>query len=107
MEQLDHQAGKAFEGAGDADGGGDFDEDAFGGVDVDLQFAGFVDGGVEEGEETLFDRTSRRHAYPSVKDLLTNTRFDGGGGKVSGKIVKGKRGFCSVPSPPPPHTQHT
>lgn len=53
MEQLDHQAGKSLEGSWDAYGGADFDEDAFGGVDVDLQFSCFVDGGVEEGEETL------------------------------------------------------
>jgi len=53
MEELDHQAGETLEGAGDTDGGGDFDEDVFGGVDVDLELAGFVDGGVEEGEEAL------------------------------------------------------
>lgn len=53
MEELDHEAGEALEGAGDADGGGDFDKDAFGGVDVDLELAGFVDGRVEEGEEAL------------------------------------------------------
>ena len=53
MEELNHEAGEALEGARDADGGGDFDENAFGGVDVDLEFAGFVDGGVEEGEEAL------------------------------------------------------
>jgi len=49
VQELDHQAGETLEGAGDADGGGDFDEDVFGGVDVDLELAGFVDGGVEEG----------------------------------------------------------
>jgi hypothetical protein len=50
---LDHQSGEALEGSWDAHGRADFDEDAFGGVDVDLEFAGFVDGGVEEGEEAL------------------------------------------------------
>jgi len=49
VEELHHQACEALEGAGDADGGGDLDEDVFGGVDVDLEAAGFVDGGVEEG----------------------------------------------------------
>jgi hypothetical protein len=53
VKQLDHETGEAFEGSRDADGGGDFYEDAFGGVDVDLEFAGFVYGGVEEGEEAL------------------------------------------------------
>lgn len=53
VQELDHEAGEALEGARDADRGRDFDEDALGGVDVDLEFAGFVDGGVEEGEEAL------------------------------------------------------
>lgn len=53
MEKLDHQAGEALECAGNAHGGGDFDEHAFGGGDVDLEEAGFVDWGVEKGEETL------------------------------------------------------
>jgi len=46
---LHHEAGEAFECAGEPDGGVDFDEDALGRVDVYLEFAGFVDGGVEEG----------------------------------------------------------
>jgi len=49
VQELDHQAGETLEGAGDADGGGDFDEDVFGSVDVDLELAGFVDGRVEQG----------------------------------------------------------
>jgi len=49
VQELDHEASETLEGAGNADGGGDFDEDVFGGVDVDLELAGFVDGGVEEG----------------------------------------------------------
>ena len=31
-------------------GWADFDENALGGVDVDLKFAGFIDGGIEEGQ---------------------------------------------------------
>ena len=54
MQQLHHEAGEALEGAGDADGGGDFYEDAEGRGDVDLEEAGFVDRGVEEGEEALW-----------------------------------------------------
>ena len=50
VQKLYHQAGETLEGSRDADAGADFDEDAFGGVDVDLEFAGFVDGRVEECE---------------------------------------------------------
>lgn len=48
VEQLDHETGEALEGTWNADGGGDFDEDVFGRVDVDLKLAGFVDGRVEK-----------------------------------------------------------
>lgn len=47
MEELHHQASKAFEGSRDPDRRADFNEDAFGGVDVDLQLSRFVDGGVQ------------------------------------------------------------
>lgn len=43
VEQLDHQTGEALEGTRNADGGRDFDEDALGGVDVDLELAGLVE----------------------------------------------------------------
>lgn len=49
MEELHHQPRETLECAGDADGGVDFDEHALGGLDVDLEFACLVDGGVEEG----------------------------------------------------------
>ena len=58
MKQLDHETRETLKGAGDADAGVDLDENAFGCVDVDLEFSGFVDGGVEEGEEALFMSTS-------------------------------------------------
>lgn len=53
VQQLHHQTREALECARDADGGGDFDKYAFGGGDIDLEEAGFVDWGVEEGKETL------------------------------------------------------
>lgn len=53
VQELNHETGETLEGSGDADGGADFDEDTFGGGDVDLEFAGLVDGGVEKGEKTL------------------------------------------------------
>ena len=42
MEELDHKAGEALEGSGDADSRADFDEDSFGGVNVDLELSSFV-----------------------------------------------------------------
>jgi hypothetical protein len=44
VKELNHETGKSFEGTRNADGGVDLDEDAFGGVDIDLKFAGLVDG---------------------------------------------------------------
>jgi hypothetical protein len=55
VQELDHETGEAFESSRNAHSGADFDEDAFGRVDVDLEFAGFVDGRVEESEQTLRD----------------------------------------------------
>ncbi len=62
VEKLHHQAGETLESTWDADGWADFDEDAFGGRDVDLEEAGLVHGGVEEGEEALFSFVSP-HPY--------------------------------------------
>lgn len=53
VQELHHEACEALEGAWDADGRADFDQHALGGVDVDLESAGFVDGRVEEREEAL------------------------------------------------------
>lgn len=61
MEQLDHQAGKPLEGAGDADGGRDLDEHPLGRVDVYLQLPGLVDGRVEQREQALQDKL---HTWP-------------------------------------------
>jgi hypothetical protein len=57
VEELDHQAAEALEGARDADVGVDLDEDALRGVDVHLEQAGLVQRRVEEGEEALFGCT--------------------------------------------------
>lgn len=53
MQELDHQPCESLERTRDTDGRADLDEDALGGMDVDLEFSGFVDGGIEEGEEAL------------------------------------------------------
>lgn len=53
MEKLDHETSEALEGTRDSDGGRNLDEDALGGVDVDLQLASLVDGRVEQSQETL------------------------------------------------------
>ncbi len=47
MKELHHQTSETLEGAGNANGWTDLDQDAFGRVDVYLQLSGFVDGGVE------------------------------------------------------------
>ena len=53
VEKLDHETGETLKGTWDTDCWADFDEDAFGGMYVDLKFAGLVDRRVEEGKETL------------------------------------------------------
>jgi hypothetical protein len=50
VEKLYHQTGETLERSGYADGRADFDQDAFGRVDVNLQFASLVDRRVEESE---------------------------------------------------------
>jgi hypothetical protein len=53
VEQLDHQTSKSLECSRDADGWADFDQNAFSGVDVDLELAGLVDGRVQECKQAL------------------------------------------------------
>ncbi|KAG9796246.1 hypothetical protein KCU88_g352, partial [Aureobasidium melanogenum] len=53
VQELDHKTSKTLERSGNSNGWAHFDQDAFGGVDVDLQFSGLVDGRVEEGQKTL------------------------------------------------------
>lgn len=53
VQQLDHEPREPLEGARDAHGRVHFDEHALGGVYVDLEQPGFVERGVEQGEETL------------------------------------------------------
>lgn len=52
MQQLHHETSKSLERSGNAYSRADFDEDAFGGMDVDLEPAGLVYWRVEEGEQT-------------------------------------------------------
>lgn len=59
VQQLHHQAGKAFEGAGDANRRADLYQNAFGGVYINLKPAGFVDWGIEQGKETLKGESGR------------------------------------------------
>ena len=53
VQQLNHKTGESLECPGNADSWADLDQDAFGGVDIDLQLAGFVDGRVEQSKQTL------------------------------------------------------
>lgn len=53
VEELDHQTSKPLERSGNANGGVHFNQDPLRRMDVDLELARLVDGGVEESEETL------------------------------------------------------
>lgn len=53
MKQLHHETRKPLEGSGNSNRRADLDQDALGGVDENLQFAGLVDRRVEESEKTL------------------------------------------------------
>lgn len=53
VQELHHQTGEALKGTRNAHRRAHLDEHALGRVDVNLQFAGFVDGRVEEGEQAL------------------------------------------------------
>ena len=53
VQQLHHQPGEALEGSRDAHRRADLDEHPLRRVDVDLQSARFVDGRIEECEQTL------------------------------------------------------
>lgn len=55
MKQLDHQTRKTFERPRNAHGRRDFNQNAFGSMDVDLELSCLVDRGIEEGQETLLD----------------------------------------------------
>jgi hypothetical protein len=54
MEELDHETGKPLECTRNANRWVDFNENAFGGVNVNLEFAGLVNGRIEEGKQTLW-----------------------------------------------------
>lgn len=53
VEQLHHETGEPLECSRDTDGRVDFDQDALGGVDENLEPTGLVHGGVEKSEQTL------------------------------------------------------
>lgn len=53
MQELHHQTSKTFKGTRNSNRWADLDENALGGMDVDLKSSRFVDGGIEEGEKTL------------------------------------------------------
>ena len=53
VEELNHQTGEPLERTRNTDGRGDFNEDSFGGVNVNLEKAFLVDRGVEKREQTL------------------------------------------------------
>jgi hypothetical protein len=53
MKELNHETGESLEGTRNADSRVYLDENAFSGVNIYLEFAGFVDRRVEESEEAL------------------------------------------------------
>jgi hypothetical protein len=55
MEELNHQAGESLERTWYANRRTNFDQDALGSMDVNLQLPGLVDGRVEQSEQTLTD----------------------------------------------------
>lgn len=62
MQQLDHQTSEPLEGTRNTDRGGNLDQDALGRVDVNLEFAGLVDGRIEQSKETLVSMISMLNA---------------------------------------------
>jgi hypothetical protein len=53
VKELNHEASEALERTWYADRRADFDEDSFGGVNVNLKLSGFVDWRVEKSEQAL------------------------------------------------------
>jgi len=53
VKKLDHETRKSLECTWNTDGGADFDEDSFGGVNIDLQTTSFVDGRVQKCKQAL------------------------------------------------------
>lgn len=87
VQELDHEAGEALERAGEADGRRDGDERVVRGGNVDLQEAGFVEWGVEEGEETLFLGCGG----PGLVLCAFSIGLDGGGGEGEANLVRDVR----------------
>lgn len=59
MKQLDHQTGEPLECTRNPDRRAHFDQNALGGLDIDLELSGLVDRGVEQGEEALEVRQAK------------------------------------------------
>jgi len=57
VKELNHQTGEPLESSGNTDGGVHFNQNPFGGVNVNLQSSGLVDGRVKEGQEALQVKT--------------------------------------------------
>jgi hypothetical protein len=53
VEKLDHEACESLKGTRNSNSRADFNEDSFGGVDVDLEFPGLIDWRIEESKKTL------------------------------------------------------
>jgi hypothetical protein len=53
VKELNHETSKSFERPRDSDSWADFDQNVLCGMDIDLKPSGFVDWGIEEGEQTL------------------------------------------------------
>lgn len=50
MQKLDHETSESLEGSRNTDGGRNLDQDALGGVDINLEFAVLIDGRVQQGQ---------------------------------------------------------
>lgn len=78
VKQLDHETCKSLESPGDPDRWIDLNEDPLGCVNVNLESSSFIDGGIEQGQETL-DRVSASRSYRILQPQLgqVGSRPDG------------------------------
>lgn len=86
VQQLHHQAGKTLESARNPDGRIDFDEDALGGMDVNLQFTRLVDRRVEQGQQALV-----RYIWASIANVAVHLAH-----YTDVLIAVEKRVLCSI-----------
>jgi hypothetical protein len=71
MKQLNHETGETLEGTWDSNCGADFDKNAFGGVDVNLELPSLVDRGVEECQKALV-----RDIWSGIADVAVHLAHD-------------------------------